>query len=134
MQSLSSQLKQTILQFCSHKTLASLAQTSTAYQIEAEHALYHTLILRYPDNEACLYTLAMNPEKAAYVYVLQVFAQPYLFQVGEKPLMYYLVNALINMDSLYDFRLVRSNPSSDYVMEMDDILWLVYSRCQVFSN
>ena len=61
---LPSELKHRIAELSSHDSLASLARTHTAYQREAELALYRTLS---DPSTNCLETLATNSEKAGFV-------------------------------------------------------------------
>ena len=64
---LPSELKHRIAELSTHDTLASLAQTHTAFQKEAEQALYRSLS---NPSFKCLETLATNPEKAGFVHFL----------------------------------------------------------------
>ena len=127
---LPSELKHRIVELSSHDSLAALARTHTAYQREAEQALYRTL-----SNPSfyCLQTLATNSEKAGFVRFLAVecayYENNYPWQQWRA--MSYLLSALVNMHSLSDFRLrmPRSHEVQPW-MESDDsldkIFWSVY--------
>lgn len=123
---LPSELKYYIAELLSPSTLASLARTHTAYQIQAEQALYHTLSILIPiDNSLrCLETLATNSEKAAYVRVLSVRHAKY--DPNGKITRSFLLKGLINMHTLYDLRL-KMLPSefSQITEELHRILWSV---------
>src|ERR1700679_4259221 len=74
MQLLPAELKCHIVELSSGSpsSLAALARTHTAFQREAEKALYDTLIIRVyrDDSLKCMETLATNSEKAALVHFL----------------------------------------------------------------
>ena len=128
---LPSELKHRIAELSSKDTLASLARTHTTFQIEAEQALYRTL--SHPSLK-CLETLATNPEKAGFVHFLtmECFHQ----KKKEKKRDYdhqqatieYLLNALVNMHCLSDFRLrfLRAHELEPWIESLDKILWSVY--------
>ncbi|KAF8800009.1 hypothetical protein BYT27DRAFT_7118759, partial [Phlegmacium glaucopus] len=99
------ELKHHITKLSSPHSLASLARTHTAYQREAEQALYHTLSIR-PFKESsliCLETLATNPEKAGFVRFLTMECAPNK-TYSDQQAMAYLFKALVNMRALSDFR------------------------------
>ena len=87
-------------------SLAALARTHTAFQREAERALYHTLFIFPCEDDAlmCLETLAANSEKAALVRALAVECTRDNPDKNWKA-MTCLVKVLTNMHSLSDFRL-----------------------------
>ena len=127
---LPSELKHHIAELSSRDSLASLAQTHTAYQKEAEQALYRTLS---NPSLKCLETLATNSEKAGLVRFLAIEYVPHEYVPYENDEHWraidYLLNALVDMHSLSDLRLRM--PRSCYevqpwVKSLDKILWSVY--------
>jgi hypothetical protein len=125
---LPSELKHHIAELSSHDSLTSLARTHTAYRIEAEQALYRTL--SNPSLE-CLETLAMNSEKASFVRFLTWEYVYYNMTNDFQQAISYLLNALVNMHSLSDFRLRlgmfrRRDVTQPWIDSLDKILWSVY--------
>ena len=106
----------------SPSSLAALARTHTAYQREAEKALYDTVYISASsiDSLKCMETLATNSQKAALVRFLIVeFASDNFYRnriVGT-----YLLESLINMHSLSDFR-VKSHPGGVAIRGLNKIL------------
>ena len=137
MQLLPTELKRHVveLSFESPSTLAALARTHTAYQREAEEALYDTLsISASSDNSSkCMKTLATNPEKAALVRFLTVdFGNDNITKNQTTRVITYLSKSLINMHSLSDLR-VRSRPGAKMIKGLDKILWSVCKNL-IFSK
>ena len=138
MESLPAELKSHIVMLSSDSSnsLAALACTHSAYQREAEKALYHTLSIfaNYDDSLKCMETLVTNSEKAALVHFLTVeYARE--DTIENQRLTSYLSKSLINMHSLSDFR-VRSGPDEDtaeMIKGLSKILWSVY-KILVFSK
>ena len=121
---LPSELKHRIVELSSHDSLASLARTHTAFQSEAEQALYRTL--SYPSLK-CLETLATNSEKAGFVRSLKVECVPDDGIDDYSRAMDYLLNALVNMHSLSDFRLLDERQLWEKTLNsLNKILWSVY--------
>ena len=122
---LPSELKHRIAELSSCNSLASLARTHTAYQREAEQALYRTLYIHTRDDDSlkCLNTLATNPEKAGFVCFLTMECVPSENNENRRA-MTYLINALIHMHSLSDFRLrTHCDEAETWIKDLDDILW-----------
>ena len=132
---LPSELKHSIAELSSQDTLASLARTHTTLRREAEEALYRTLS---NPSLKCLETLATNSEKAGFVHFLTMKCFNRKKKKKKKDddhwraTMEYLLNALVNMHRLSDFRLrflrgydsrVRWQP---WIESLDKILWSVY--------
>ena len=123
-------------------SLAALARTHTAFQREAERALYRTLSIfpREDDTLRCLETLVANSEKAALVHSLAVECTRDNPDENWKA-MTCLVKVLINMHSLSDFRLImRPNITNFWfkarkkvINSLNKILWLVY-EVLIFSK
>ena len=128
---LPSELKHRIAELSSHDSLASLARTHTAYQREAEQALYRTL-----SNPSlnCLETLATNSEKAGFVRFLAMpvgyFKFPYeKDHPSHQRATSYLLDALVNMHSLSDLRLrMPRYEVQPWMKSLDKILWSVYEH------
>ena len=125
---LPSELKHRIAELSSQDTLSSLARTHTAFQREAEQALYRTLI---NPSLKCLETLAMNSEKAGFVHFLSMehsYRRKRIGVLSWRAPMNYLFDALVNMNCLSDFRLRL--PWDFYVPSwiesLNEILWSVY--------
>ena len=99
-----------------------MARTHTAYQIEAEQALYHTLYIVTPRDITgrCLKTLASNSKKAACVHMVQIDNR---IQRTNR-----LWKALINMHSLHDLRIRTKNDTvvGAWIEPLNNILWSVY--------
>ena len=113
MQLLPSELKHLIvleLSSESSNSLAALARTHSAYQSEAEKALYNTLFIfaNSDDSLKCMETLATNSEKAALVRFLTIEYDRDNLRKNRR-VTAYLSKSLISMRSLSDFR-VRSCP------------------------
>ena len=129
MQSLPAELKRHIVELSSGSpsSLAALARTHTAFQGEAEKALYETLHISANNINSlkCMHTLVTNPEKAALVRFLTVEIQNGDNTVNPKMLTY-LSRGLINMHCLSDFR-VRSRPhlGEKIIKCLAEILWSV---------
>jgi hypothetical protein len=131
MQLLPSELKCLIVKLSSESrngrnSLAALARTHTAYQREAEKALYETLYIRTSSDNSlkCMETLAKNSEKAGLVRLLVIEYAHYNTRKNRK-VTTYLSKSLINMHSLSDFR-VRSWPGgveAQSIMGLGKILW-----------
>ena len=137
MQSLPAELKRHIVELSSDSlnSLAALARTHTAYQREAEKALYNILsIFAYRDNSLkCIETLATNLEKAALVRSLII--EYTRDSTKNRTVTTYLLKCLINMHSLSDFR-VRSPPGAveaKMIKDLGDILWSV-CKILIFSK
>jgi hypothetical protein len=118
-------------------SLAALARTHTAFQREAEKALYDTLYIcaSSEDSLKCMETLASNPEKAALVRFLTVEYTHNVNENCEHRVSTYLLKSLINMHSLSDFRL-RSrlrNSGEAWLKGLSKILWSVY-KILIFSK
>ena len=123
---LPSELKHRIVELSSRDSLASLARTHTAYQSEAEQALYRTI-----SNPSlnCLETLATNSEKAGFVRFLAMGHVDYeTDDCHRKSIDYLLSNVLVNMHSLSDFRLRMPPCEVQPWIEsrIIKILWSVY--------
>jgi hypothetical protein len=136
MQSLPSELKCLIVESSSGSpnSLAALARTHTAFQREAEKALYETLYINALNSDTsrndstgmkCMETLATNSEKAGLVRFLTI---EYRCNTQERrTVTTYLLKSLISMHSLSDFR-VKSWPGgveTQSIMELGKILWSV---------
>ena len=138
---LPSELKHRIAELSSRGSLASLARTHTAFQREAEQALYRTLS---DPSVKCLETLARSSEKSGFVHFLTIefLSSSYRKKKKKKDddpgqvLINYLLSALVNMHHLSIFRLrLPPTRSMGYeiqpwvkraVESLDKILWLVY--------
>jgi len=125
------ELKHRIVELSSHDSLAALARTHTAYQREAEQALYHTLSC---PSFKCLKTLATNSEKAGFVRSLTM---EYIRNENDdhvRPAIDCLLDALVNMHSLSDFRLrIRRYEVQPWMVgdgSLDKILCNVHFRLQ----
>ena len=115
--------------------MASLARTHTAYQREAEQALYRTV--SYPSLK-CLETLSRNSEKAGFV---RFFTMEFVHRRRQNDdsswrSIDYLLNALVNMHFLSDFRVrmphYEIDPWVERVMEsLEKIMWSVYELLEV---
>ena len=106
--------------------MAALARTHTAYQREAEKALYETLCIHTSSDDSlkCMETLAKNSEKAGLVRFLTIEYAPYNTHKNRRATTY-MLKGLINMRSLSDFR-VRSYPGgveAQSIMGLGKILW-----------
>ena len=127
MQSLPSELKHLIAALCSPGSLAALARTHTAYQREAEEALYNTISISAfsDDSLKCMETLATFPEKAGLVRFLNI--EYTRNNTKNRRMTTYLSKSLVNMHTLCDFRL-RSTSGSEVaqmIKSLGKILWLV---------
>jgi hypothetical protein len=115
------ELKRLIVELCSGSpsSLAALARTHSAYQGEAEEALYETLhIFASSDSSMkCMKTLDANPKKAALVRFLTITYSPYNNEENWR-LTTYLSKSLINMHTLTDLRM-KSWPGE----RISKILW-----------
>ena len=138
MQLLPSELKRLIVEQSSGSlnSLAALARTHTAYQREAERALYDNLYIgTFIDSSlTCMETLATNPEKAALVRFLTINYSRHKID-NNRRVTAFLSKSLINMHSLSDFR-IRSWPGEVQVEMMKGlgkILWLV-CKILIFSK
>ena len=125
--SLPSELKHLIAELSSYDSLASLARTHTALQREAEQALYRTL-----SNPSlnCLETLATNSEKAGFVRFLATKHVDTNDDYGKRAIKC-LLNALVNMHSLTDFRLrlprrYGQKSCTKTRKSLSEIIWLVH--------
>ena len=143
MQLLPAELKRYVVELSSGlpSSLAALARTHTAYQREAEKALYDTLsIYAYRDDSIkCMETLATNSEKAALVRSLIIeYSRGSSGRdniIKNQRVTIYLSKSLINMHSLSDFR-VRSRPGeveAKMIKALGKILRSV-GRISIFSN
>ena len=114
-------------------TLASLARTHTAYQREAERALYHTLyiVASSDDSLKCLETLATNSEKAALVRFLTIVYARNSTDENQN-LRTYLSKGLINMHSLSDLR-IKSRHGAKETKRLGKTLWSV-RKILIFSK
>ena len=133
---LPSELKHRIAELSSRNSLASLARTHTAYQREAEQALYRTLSIRTRDDGSlkCLETLTTNSEKAGFVYFLTMECVRKENDENRRA-MTYLLKALINMHSLSDLRLRMCRYEPEVGANLDKILWSVYElEVLIFSK
>ena len=136
MQLLPSELKCLIVELSSGSpnSLAALARTHSSYQREAERALYDTISIftSRDDSLKCMETLATNPEKAAFVRFLTIeYARDNI--VKNRRVTTYLLQSLLNMHSLSDFR-IRSRPGDEAQMKgLDKILWSVV-KTLIFSK
>ena len=112
MQSLPPELKHLIVKLSSESpnSLVALARTHSAYQSEAEKALYNTLSIfaNSDDSVKCMETLAANSEKAALVRFLIIEYDNENLRKNRR-ITACLSKSLINMRSLSDFR-VRACP------------------------
>ena len=137
MESLPAELKLYIVELSSGSpnTLAALARTHTAYQREAEKALYNALVIFASTENSlkCMETLATNSEKAALVHFLTVEYEFKLDACGSVTknrmlkVTTYLSKSLPDMHSLSDFR-VRSRPGeveAEMIRGLGEILWSV---------
>ena len=107
MELLPAELKRHIVGLSSESlsSLAALARTHSAYQREAEKALYDTLfICAYKDDLKCMETLATNSKKAALVRCLIIEyshgSSSRDDMIKNQRVTSYLSNSLINMHSL----------------------------------
>ena len=145
MQLLPAELKCRIVELSSGSpsSLAALARTHTAFQREAEKALYDTLCIRVyrDDSLKCMETLATNSEKAALVrfliieYALEIWSDNNLQRVTL--VTSYLSKSLINMQSLSDFRVKSrcgaSCPGAKMIERLGKIFWSV-CKILIFSK
>jgi hypothetical protein len=112
----------------SPNSLAALARTHSAYQREAEKALYDTLYIyaSRDDSLKCMETLATNSEKAGLVHFLNIAYARDNAQKNRR-VTTYLLKSLINMHSLSDFRvksrLGEAEPQT--IKGLSKILWSV---------
>ena len=115
------------------RSLAALARTHSAFQREAERALYGTLFIYAFTNKSlkCMETLATNQEKAALVRFLSIVYTCFnkTTKLMNQILRTYLSKILINMHSLSDFR-VKSLPGGreaegEMMRGLGKILWSV---------
>jgi len=110
---LPSELKHHIAELSSPNSLAALARTHTAYQREAEKALYRSLYIYARDNSLkCLETLSTNSEKAALVRFLVIEYAMNNYDENRR-MTTYLSKGLINMHSLSEFRVKARLGSPD---------------------
>ena len=118
-----------------------MARTHTAYQRQAEQALYRSLS---SPSSKCLETLSTNSEKAGFVRSLVMEYFKFLYKNDYQQATSYLLNALVNMHSLSDLRL-RMFRSEDqiWIESLNKILWSVYepgsfdipeTNCRLHSN
>jgi hypothetical protein len=137
MQLLPSELKLLIAELSSPRSLTALARTHSAYQREAERALYDTLSIYtiQDDSLKCMETLATNPEKASLVRFLTIeYAHDNVDRNWRVTT--YLSKSLINMHSLSDFR-VRSWPGeadAEMMRGLDKILWSVCKKFDLLKT
>ena len=131
MQLLPLELKRIIVELSSgsRNSLAALARTHTAYQREAERALYDTISINvFSDSLKCMETLATNPEKAALIHFLTIeYARDNIDK--NRRMTTYLSKSLVNMHSLSDFR-IRAGLGDEKNMKrrgekLGKILWSV---------
>ena len=111
------------------RSLAALARTHSAFQREAERALYGTLFIYAFTNKSlkCMETLATNPEKAALVRFLIIeYAHGKIDK--NRRVMTFLSKSLINMHSLSDLRVRswRGEAEAELMKGLGEILWSVY--------
>ena len=116
----------------SPNSLAALARTSTAYQREAEKALYDTLYIHVSNDDSlkCIETLVTNSEKAGLVRFLTIeYARD---MNNNRRVTSYLSKCLINMHSLSDFRVRSRHPEAkmmvknlNMIKNLGKILWSV---------
>ena len=138
MQSLPAELKHHIVELSSlagsPSSLAALARTHTAYQREAERALYNTLSIcaSTDDSLKCMETLATNSEKAALVRSLLIEYTGPGDNTKNQIVITYLLKGLINMHSLSDFR-VRLPLGAVEMVNLGKILWSV-CKILIFSK
>lgn len=115
----------------SHKSLAALARTHTAYQKEAEKALYHTLYICATSDKflKCMETLAKHPEKAALVRFLTV-EYAYNNTKKNRRVTTYLSKSLVNMHMLSDFRIKSCDGGVEapLIKSLGKILWSVCGK------
>ena len=137
MQPLPLELKLLIVELCSGSpsSLAALARTHSAFQRDAERALYDKLSIytSSDDSSECMRTLATNSEKATLVRFLIIE-----FARGNVPnnqrVTTYLSKSLINMHSLSDFR-IRCRPGDEGKMKrFGKILWSVRKKIDLLKN
>jgi hypothetical protein len=109
--------------------LAALARTHTAFQREAEKALYDTVYIYTDDDNSlkCMETLATNSEKAGLVrFLIFEYTSDNIRKIQRVTT--YLSKSLINMQSLSDFR-IRSRPGKEEIItDLDKILWSVVKK------
>ena len=133
------ELKHLIVELSSTDTgsLVALARTHSAYQREAEKALYDTISICAFRNDSfkCLETLANNLEKAAFVRFPTIeYADDNID--NNRRVTTYLLQSLINMHSLSDFR-VRSHfgkPETQMMKGLAKIVWSVGEILIFFEN
>ena len=100
-----------------------MARTHTALQREAEQALYRTLS---DLSLNCLETLATNSEKAGFVRFLAMEYFPHEKDHHRRATSY-LLNALVNMQSLSDLRLrMPRYEVQSWMKSLNKVLWSVY--------
>jgi hypothetical protein len=130
-QLLPSELNNLIVELSSDDSdsLAALARTHTAFQREAEKALYDTVYIYTDDDNSlkCMETLATNSEKAGLVRFLIIeYTSDNIRKIQRVTT--YLSKSLINMHSLSDFR-IRSRPGKEEIItDLDKILWSVVKK------
>jgi hypothetical protein len=140
LQLLPSELKCLIVELSSGSpnSLTALARTHTAFQREAEKALYETLHI-YPalvDSIKCMETLVTNSEKAGLVRSLFIDCVGSANNEMHRRTTTYLSKILINMHSLSDFR-IRSWPrgvAAQSIMGLVKILWSVCKKFESSQN
>jgi len=119
---LPSELIHRIAELSSHDSLASLARTHTAFQREAEQALYRTIS---NPSWKCLQTLATNREKAGFVHFLVMDCH------DDHLINNNLFNAPVNMHFLSHFRLRLPRPCErSWIEDLDEILCNNHFRLQ----
>ena len=124
MQSLPSELKHLIAALCSPGSLAALARTHSAYQREAEEALYNNISISTfnDDSLKCMEALATFPEKAGLVRFLNI--EYTRDRTRNRRMTIFLSKSLVNMHCLSDFR-IRSPPDNEVAQRLGKVLWLV---------
>ena len=121
----------------SPNSLADLARTHSAYQREAEKALYGTISIHTSSDNSlkCMETLVTNSEKAAFVRSLTIeYARSNTNR--KRRVTTYLSKSLINMCSLSDFRVLspfEDFQSAQMMKSLVKILWSV-SKNLIFSK
>ena len=132
MQLLPSELKHLIAELSSPCSLAALARTHSAYQREAEKALYDTISIfaARDDSLKCMETLAANSEKAALVHFLTInYTRDNMNK--NRRVTNYLSKCLINMHSLSDFRLRSWSNDHEAEMMMKCVGKILWSVCKI---
>ena len=140
MQLFPAELKRYVVELSSDSpsSLAALARTHTAYQREAEKALYDTLSIstHRDDSLKCMETLATNSEKAALVRSLIIEysrGSSDSDNIKNQRVTSYLSKSLINMHTLSDFR-VRSRPGEVEAKMIKAISEILRSVGRIWSS